>query len=174
MENIRTFLEVFEVFEFQGWNDFFRISEDIYIGLLLAFYSTFVPTNGDNISFKSIVGSFEIQVLLFDIAQITNTPNEGILFRARERWCEELRALEDEVIEVLTSKRNMHVRDINTSHLLTNDRVVYSMVQHTVLPQSCNIYVMSEVDHMVMFCFMTRRRIDLVRLILDFMSGYEC
>ena len=31
-----------------------------------------------------------------------------------------------------------------------------------------NIDVMTEVDHMVMFCLMTRRRINLVRLILDY------
>ena len=43
-----------------------------------------------------------------------------------------------------------------------------SMVQHTVLPSSGKIDVMTEVDQMVMFCLMTRRRINLVRLIMDF------
>ena len=32
-----------------------------------------------------------------------------------------------------------------------------------------NIDVMTEVDHMVMFCQMTRRRLNLIRLILDCM-----
>ena len=32
-----------------------------------------------------------------------------------------------------------------------------------------NIDVMTEVDHMVMFCLMIRRRINLIRLILDYM-----
>ena len=62
----------------------------------------------------------------------------------------------------------MRVRDIRTSHLLTPVRVVYSIVQHTVLPKSGNTDVMTEVDQMVMFSFMTRRKINLVRLILDF------
>ena len=63
----------------------------------------------------------------------------------------------------------MQVREIRTSHLLTLVKVVYSTVQHTVLPKSGNTDVMSEVDQMVMFCLMTRRRINLVRLILDYM-----
>ena len=62
----------------------------------------------------------------------------------------------------------MHVRDIHTSHLFTNVRAVYSVVQHTVLPRSGNTDMMTEVDKMVMFCLMTRRRINLVRLTLDF------
>ena len=62
----------------------------------------------------------------------------------------------------------MHVRDIHTSHLLTNVRAVYLVVQHTVLPRSGNTDVMTEVDQMVMFCLMTRRKINLIRLILDF------
>ena len=38
-----------------------------------------------------------------------------------------------------------------------------------MLPQGANIDVMIEVDQMaVMFCLMTKRRINLVRLILDF------
>ena len=63
-----------------------RILEDIYMGLVPAFYNTLVPLGEDNTSLHSIVGSFEIQVLPSDIAQITNMPNEGILCRARERW----------------------------------------------------------------------------------------
>ena len=47
-------------------------------------------------------------------------------------------------------------------------RVMYSVVQHIVLPRMGNIDVMTKVDQMVMFCLMTRRRINLVRLILDF------
>ena len=45
---------------------------------------------------------------------------------------------------------------------------MYSEVQHTMLPWSGNIDVMTELDQMVMFYFMTKRRINLVRLILDF------
>ena len=37
-----------------------------------------------------------------------------------------------------------------------------------MLPRMGNADVMTEVDQMVMFCLMTRRRINLVRLILDF------
>ena len=37
-----------------------RISEDVYTGLIGAFYSTFAPVNEDNISLRSIIGSFEI------------------------------------------------------------------------------------------------------------------
>ena len=64
----------------------------------------------------------------------------------------------------------MQVRDIHTSHLLTNVRAMYFMVQHTMLPRSGNTDVMSGLDHMVMFYLITRRRINLVRLILDFMA----
>ena len=62
----------------------------------------------------------------------------------------------------------MHVRDIQTSYLPVLVRIVYSMVQHTVLPQSSNTDVMTKVDQMVSFFLMTKRRINLVRLILDF------
>ena len=64
----------------------------------------------------------------------------------------------------------MEVRDIHTSHLLISVRAVYSVVQHTMLPVSNNTNMMFGVDHMVMFCLITRRRINLVRLILDFMA----
>ena len=37
-----------------------------------------------------------------------------------------------------------------------------------MLLRSGNTDVMSGVDHMVMFCFMTKKKINLVRLILDF------
>ena len=62
----------------------------------------------------------------------------------------------------------MHIRDIHTSHLLVPARAVYSVVQHTMLPRSSNTNVMTNVDNMVMFCLMTRRIINLVNLILDF------
>ena len=159
---------VFEVFKFQGWTDFLRISEDTYRGLVPAFYSTLVPTNEDNTSFKSIIRSFEIQVLPSIIAQITNTPNKGILYRARERWWEELGASKEDVAGVLIRNRNMHVREIKTSNLLIPVRVVHSIVQHIILPRMGNIDLMTEMDKMVMFCLMTKRRINLVRLILDF------
>ena len=86
LENFTTLPEVFEVFEFQGWNDFLRISEDIYMGLVPAFYSTLAPTDEDNTSLRSIIGSFEIEVLPSDIAQITNTPNDDILCRTGDKW----------------------------------------------------------------------------------------
>ena len=76
--------------------------------------------------------------------------------------------MQEEVFKVLTSERSMHVRDIHTSYLLISIRAVYSLVQCTVLPQSSNKDVMSELDQTVMFCLITRRRINLVRLIMDF------
>ena len=42
------------------------------------------------------------------------------------------------------------------------------MVQHTVLPRMGNTDVITEGHQMVMIYLMTRRRINLVRLILDF------
>ena len=72
LESFSSFPEIVEIFEFQGWNKFLGISEDTYIGLVPAFYSTLVPTNEDNTSLKSIIGNFEVQVLPFNIAQITN------------------------------------------------------------------------------------------------------
>ena len=102
--------------------------------LVPIFYSTLVPTDEDNTSLRSIIGSFEIQVLPSDIAQITNTPNEGILCRGGAKWWEELGASEEEVAAILTGKRNLHVREIHTSHFLTNVRAIYFVVQHTVPP----------------------------------------
>ena len=62
----------------------------------------------------------------------------------------------------------MHVRDIHISHLLTTVRAIYSVIQYTVLPSSGNIDVMTEVDQTVIFGLMTSKRINLVKLILDF------
>ena len=46
-----TFLpQIVEVFEFQGWNEFLSISEDIYTGLVSAFYSTLASVDEDNMS----------------------------------------------------------------------------------------------------------------------------
>ena len=84
LENFTSLFEVFEVLECQGWNNFLRISKDIYTVLVPAFYSTLVLTDEDNTSVRSNIKSFEIQVLPSDLAQITNTPNEGIICRARE------------------------------------------------------------------------------------------
>ena len=85
LENFTSLPEVFDIFKFQGWNDFLRISEDIYTGLVPVFYSTLSLIDEDNTSLQSIVGSFELQVLPSDIAQITNMPNEGIVCRVGER-----------------------------------------------------------------------------------------
>ena len=57
--------------------------------------------------------------------------------------------------------------DICTSSLFSNIRAVYFVVQYTMLPRIGNTDVMT--DHMVMFCLMTKRRINLIRLILDYM-----
>ena len=140
------------------------------MGLVLTFYSTLVPTDEKNTSLRSIEGSFEIEVLPSDIVQITNTLNDDILCKPRDKLWEELRATEEEVSEVLIGKRNMQVRDIHTSYMLTSVRAIYYVVQHIMLPRSSNTDVMFGVDHMVMFFLMTRRRINLVRLILDFMA----
>ena len=75
--------------------------------MIPAFYSTLVPSNKDNTFLWSIIRSFELQVLPSDITQITETPNDGILCRAGERWWEELSATKEEVAEVLTGKRSM-------------------------------------------------------------------
>ena len=104
MENFTTLLEVFDVFKFQGWSDFLRISKDIFRGLIFAFNSTLVPSDEDNISLRSIVRSFELQVLPSNIAEITNTPNDVILCHVGKRWWEELSAIEEEVVEILTGK----------------------------------------------------------------------
>ena len=60
-----------------------------------AFYSTLVPTDEDNTSLRSLMGSFEIEVLPFDIVQITNIPNNNILCKPEDKWWEELRAIEE-------------------------------------------------------------------------------
>ena len=52
-------LLVFNIFEFQGWGGFLRISEDIYIGVVPTFYSTLAAPDEDNTSLRSIVGSFK-------------------------------------------------------------------------------------------------------------------
>ena len=74
------------------------ISEDTYIGLVLAFYSTLVPIDGDNTYLRSIIGNFEIQVLPSDIAQITNSRNDGILCRPGERWWENKKFLKKRLL----------------------------------------------------------------------------
>ena len=78
LENFISLPEVHGIFEFQGWRDFLHISEDIYTGVVPAFYSTLNASDEDNTSLKSIVWSFELHILPYDIADITNTPNNGI------------------------------------------------------------------------------------------------
>ena len=142
----------------------------MYTGVVAAFYSTFAYIDEDNTSVRSIVGSFGIQVLSSDLAHITNTQNEeGILCRGTTRWWEQLEVLEEEVSEVLTGRRDMQVRNIRTASLLLNVRAIYFIVQYPVLTRMGNTNVITEMDHMVMFCLMTRRRINLIRLILDYM-----
>ena len=41
---------------------------------------------------------------------------DGIMCRPREKWWEELNATKEEVVEVLIRKRNLRVRDIQTSN----------------------------------------------------------
>ena len=40
LENFLSLPQITKVFEFQRWNDFLRISEDVYTGVVTAFYST--------------------------------------------------------------------------------------------------------------------------------------
>ena len=87
-----------------------------------------------------------MQVLPSDIAQITNTCNDDILCHAREKWWEELGATEEEVAEILIGKRSINVRDIRTSNLLVPSKVMYSVIQHTMLPRNGNTDEMTEVD----------------------------
>ena len=47
-----------------------RISEDIYTALILAFYNILVPSDKDNISLRSIIGSFKLQVLPSDMPRL--------------------------------------------------------------------------------------------------------
>ena len=79
MENFSCLPQIIEISEFQGWNDFMRISKNVYTGLVIAFYSTLAPVDEDNTSLRSIIRSFEIQVFLSDLVHITNTPYEGVL-----------------------------------------------------------------------------------------------
>ena len=86
MANFAFLLQIVEVFEFQGWKEFLSISEDVYTGLVDAFYSTLVSVDEDNTSLRSITGSFEIQVLPYNLIQITKTPNEGVLCKGGAKW----------------------------------------------------------------------------------------
>ena len=45
LENFTSLPKAFKVFEFQGWGDFLRISEDIYTEVILAFYNTLAASN---------------------------------------------------------------------------------------------------------------------------------
>ena len=128
MENFLSLHQIIEVFEFQGWNDFLRISKDVYIGVVSAFYSTLALVDEENTSIRSIIGSFEIQVHPFDLAHITNTQNEGVLCRGGTKWWEQLEVSKEEVFEVLTGKRDMQLRNIRTASLLSNVRAVNSIV----------------------------------------------
>ena len=131
---------------FKDGQTFLRISEDVYTGVVAAFYSTLEFVDEDNTSLKSIVGSFELQVLPSDLVSITNTPNEGVICRGGSKWWERVGATEEEVSAVLTGRRDYHVRDIHTSSLLLNVRAVYSVVQHVVLPRMGNTDVIFEID----------------------------
>ena len=117
-----------EVFKFQGWNYFLKISEVVYIGLVVAFYSTLALVDEDNTSLRSIIGSFETQVLPSELIHITNTHNEGVLCRGGAKWWEQLGATEEEISEVLTGRRDMQVRNIHTSSLLSNVKAIYFVV----------------------------------------------
>ena len=168
LENFTTLLNVHGIFEYQGWGSFLRIFEEIYAGVAPAFYNTLNASDEDNTSLRSIIRSFELQVLPSDIVEITKTQNEGIHYHGGDRWWEELGVLKAEVAKALTGNRGMRVRDTHTSSLLVHIRAIFSVVQHTVLLRSGNTDVMSKVDHMVMFCLMTKTKINLVRLILYF------
>ena len=48
LEKFTALPKVFDDFEFQRWNDFMRILEDIYTGLIPAFYNSLVPSDEDN------------------------------------------------------------------------------------------------------------------------------
>ena len=115
------------------------IYEDVYTGVVAAFYSTLESVDEDNTSLRSIVGSFELQVLPFDLILITNTPNKGVICRGGSKWWEGVRATREEVSVVLTGRRDYHIRDIHTSSLLLNVRAIYSIVQYTVLPRMGNV-----------------------------------
>ena len=132
LENSISLSDVHNIFEFQGLGDFLRIFEDIYTGVVLAFYSTLDATNKDNTSPRSIVRNFKLQVLPSDIAKITNTPNDGIQCHDGERWWEELCVIDADVAKTFTRNRGKRVRDIQTSRLLTPIRAIFSVVQHTV------------------------------------------
>ena len=86
LESFSFLPRIIEVFEFQGWADFLRISEDLYTILVAAFYSTLESADEDNTFLRSIVGSFELQVLPSNLVSITNTPNEGVIYRGGSRW----------------------------------------------------------------------------------------
>ena len=131
-------------------------------------YSTLAIVDKDKTSLRSIIRSFETQIFPSDLAHLANTSNEGVLCRGGAKWWEQLGATKEEISEVLTGKKDIQVRDIRTSSLLSNVRVVYSVLQYTVLPRVGNIDVMTEVVYMVMFCLTTKRRINLIRLILDY------
>ena len=74
-------------------------------------------------------------MLSFDLVHITNTPNEDILYKGSAKWGEQLGATEEEISEVFSGRRDIQVRDIHTSSLLSNVSDVYSIVQYTVLPR---------------------------------------
>ena len=48
LESFSSLPQIIEVFEFQGWANFLRISEDVYTGLVATFYSTLESTDEDN------------------------------------------------------------------------------------------------------------------------------
>ena len=68
MENFLSLPQIIEVFEFQGWNDFLRISEDVHTDMVAAFYSTLALVEEDNTYVRSIIRSFEIHVVPSDLA----------------------------------------------------------------------------------------------------------
>ena len=118
---------------------YLRVFGDIYTGVVPTFYNTLAAIDEDNTFLKSIIGSFEHQVL---------PPNDIILCHRGEKWWKELGVTEAEVVEKLTGNKRMGVQDIQTASLLLPIRAIYLVVQHTMLPRNGNMDVMSEIDQM--------------------------
>ena len=62
----------------------------------------------------------------------------------------------------------MSIQDIQTASLLLPVRAIFSVIQHIMLFRSGNMDVMSEIDQMVIFYLTTRKKINFLRLKLDF------
>jgi outer membrane murein-binding lipoprotein Lpp len=159
-----------EIFEYQGWDKFVTVKLDYFPYLVKLVYSNLKITSAENVT--SYVNAQHLDLSVTSLNSVISAPNEGKCFYDAYSW---VGMSEVEPIEILrVVLEDPTLEDIvkpMANALSVHRRILHHMVCNIILPRTGKFEYVTYLELFIMYCLITRTRMNLGHLMLNHMKA---